>query len=172
MRALLLSLIGASTLFAASAPVNQVPSAADEFALNRQFSPAQAQKRSLGTKLRQAHNIAVGTWDYSVSGYDSNGDKSVGISLPSGAIIKKAYFDVVTQPTPSGVSIAIKAQSAGDLKTTTAASSWTGRVDGALDGAVANFIKLTADRVVYATLSGSTATAGKIKVFVEYILSE
>lgn len=127
----------------------------------------------VGTKLKQAHNTAVGILDYSLVG-GAIGDLAVGITLPNKAIVRKAFFDVITQPTAGGAAtVAFKVQSGGDLKTATAISSWTvGRVDGALDGAVANFIKLTAARTVYATVAASALTAGKIKVFVDYVVSE
>lgn len=163
-------LIGNAAL--AAAPSSQVPTTSQEYQWNRFLGPT-ALATLLGTKLKQAHTTAVGILDYSLVG-GAVGDLSTGITLPNKAIVRKCFFDVLTQPTSGGsATIAFKVQSAGDLKTATAIASWTvGRVDGALDGAVANFIKLTAERTIYATVATAALTAGKIKVFCDYVVSE
>lgn len=166
-------LFSALLLFAASvsfgaAQQSIVPTANAAYELNRTSSAAH--KYSAGSVLKEAHNTAVGVWDYSLTGGVA-GAYSTGITLPAKSIIRKVFFDVVTSPTSAGGTIAFHAVSANDLKTATASASWTDRVDGALDGAVANFIKITSAKTVYATLV-STYSAGKIKVFVDYTVSE
>lgn len=166
-------LFSALLLFAASvsfgaAQQSIVPTANMAYEMNR--ATPQAFKYSAGSVLKEAHNTAVGVWDYSLTGGVA-GAYSTGITLPNKAIIRKVFFDVVTTPVGVGGTIAFHAVNANDLKTATGTSSWSNRVDGALDGAVANFIKLSEAKTVYATLV-STYSAGKIKVFVDYTVSE
>ncbi len=156
----------------AVAPTSQVPTTSQVYQWNRFMGPV-AFSTLLGTKLQQMHNTAVGIYDFSLVG-GAQGDLSTGIVLPNKAIVRRAFYDVLTQPTSGGsATVAFKVQSAADLKTATAIASWTtGIKDGALDGAVANYIKLTAERTVYATVAASDLLSGKIKVFVDYVVSE
>lgn len=169
----LLILVAASvsqgTTFTVGAQKSIVPTAIGAFEMTR--SPqGSAYKNQLGYVLREAHGVAVGVWDYARTG-GAAGDHAVGIDLPAKAIVKKVFFDVVTTPVGVSSTIAFKVSGAGDLKTATATGTWTGMVDGALDGAVANFIKLSTAKSVYATIA-SAYSAGKIKVFVSYSVSE
>jgi hypothetical protein len=101
------------------------------------------------------------------------GDHKVGILLQNKSIVRKVWYDVVTAPVGVGSTIAFKMNNAGDLKTATATASWTSRVDGALDGAVANFLKCsTAAGCNLVATVASAYSAGKIKVFVDYVVSE
>lgn len=170
MKTFLFGLLLSVTAFAAN-PVSKVPTSAMEYTLNRVLGHA-AQKYSLGTVLRQAHNTAVGVYDFSATG-GAQGDHEVGITLPDNAIVTDVLFDVVTAPTSGGsATVAFKVQSAGDLKAATAIASWTGLLDGVPVSSAATAIKLTAQRKVYATIATADLTAGKIKVFVEYVVSE
>lgn len=168
--ALFAALLIGQTAFAV-APSSQVPTTANEYQWNRFMGPT-ALATLIGTKLKQAHNTAVGVLDFSLVG-GATGDLETGITLPDNAIVRKAFFDVLTPPTSGGLAtVAFKVQTAADLKTATAIASWTGIVDGELDGTPADFIKLTAQRKVYATVASFALTGGKIKVFVDYVVSE
>lgn len=170
MKLLLLALAFTASAFAAN-PVNKVPTSALEYEVNRGFG-AIGYKYSLGTVVRQAHNTAVGVYDFSVTG-GATGDHEVGITLPNKAVVRNVFFDTVTAPLSGGsATVGFKVQSAADLEPLTAIASWTGRTQGTPDGAVGNMIKLTAQRKVYATISVAALTAGKIKVFVDYVVSE
>ncbi len=95
------------------------------------------------------------------------------MQLPAKSIIRRVFFDTVTAIAPSGTSLAWQYLSAGDLKGTTAAGSWTGRMDGIPDGTAAAMLKGGSSAAdVKVVLSGSTATAGKVRIFVDYVVSE
>jgi hypothetical protein len=168
----------AAMLSVASTPVNVVPDAAFEYSINRQMG-ALAYKYSLGKVIRQGH-AAVGVFDVAQQGYGvaaTSTSYDTGIHLPNKAIIRRVLFDVVTAPvlTLGSVQIGFTSNAALDLKALTALGTWTGEVDGIPAGATANNIKLTAARTIYAVISSSsvgTLTAGKIKVFVDYVVSE
>jgi hypothetical protein len=156
----------------AAPPTSQVPTAGQEYQWNRFLGPT-AFATLLGTKLRQAHNTAVGILDFALVG-GAVGDHETGITLPNKAIVRRVFFDTLVQPTSGGsATIAFKVQSAADLRAATAIASWTvGLAQGIPDGSVANMIKLTAERKVYATVATAALTGGKIKVFVDYVVSE
>jgi hypothetical protein len=168
--ALFTALFVGSAAFA-TAPSSQVPTTSQVYQWNRFMGPV-AFSTELGTKLQQMHRTAVGTLDFSLVG-GAVGDLAVGITLPIKAIVRRVFFDVVTPPTSGGsATIAFKVQSAGDLKAALAIASWTGIVAGIPDGTTATMIKATAERQVYATVATAALTAGKIKVFVDYVVSE
>lgn len=170
MKKFLAALLVSTSVFAA-APVNDVVSTDDAFALNTQMGPA-ALQRSLGTQLLHSHTTAYGVLDCSKQACAIGGTYNVGILLPAKAILRQVVFNTVTAVAPSSVSVAWQLLSANDIKTATAASSWTGITAGIQTGAVANMLKTTTATQVQAVISGSTATAGKIKVFADYVISE
>ncbi len=123
------------------------------------------------------------------------GAYGLGVYLPAKAIITRAWIDVVTTFTSAGAdagTIAIHAQSAGDIVAAVAISAagdvWDAGVHGAkpgnfaLDGNAltqinmaaalsATAIKMTAEREITATVAVQALTAGKANIFVEYIVS-
>lgn len=122
----------------------------------------------------------------------------LGVYLPDNAIITRAWYDVITTFTSAGAdagTIALKAQSADDLVAAIAISDgttvWDAGVRGCLplapnlgaDAAhdtqlevialmAALQIKLTAERELTATVAVQALTAGKLVLYVEYVLSE
>lgn len=167
-----LALTLSAVIFGATLEKSVVPTANMEYQLNKQWGPLPF-KYSLGKVLKQSHNTAVGVLDFARG--TLSGSVDTGITLPSKAIIRNSFIDVITQPTSGGATeIGFTAQTAFDLYGRTAkASLTTGIKDGVVeDGTEAGYIKLTAARTVYAVVSGSALTAGKIKIFVDYVVSE
>lgn len=137
---------------------------------------------------------------YDTAGNDSAGvsNKTVaahglGVFLPIKAIIIAAYTDVTTAFTSgtSAATIALKAQTANDIVAAVAINSGTTRWGAGLGGSIvgspaldgnaqtaiagaaalaATFIKLTAERELTATVGVEALTAGKMTLFVEYII--
>jgi hypothetical protein len=174
MRNLIAFLLLASTAAHAvtTDPVSVVPNASSEFSQNRQMGPV-ALKYSLGTQVKQAHNTAVGVFDVATSG-GATGYHNVGITLPAKSVIRKVWFDVVTAPTTAAPAafIAFKATTDGDLKDSVGTGLWANRVDGELDGTVTEYLKLSTATVIKASVLTAALTAGKIKIFVDYVVSE
>lgn len=97
--------------------------------------------------------------------------------LPDNAIITKVYFDTITAITSAGLpTISVGVNTAVDLLATgTAIAAFSGITAGIPDGAVANMVKLTAQRQVTWTIenvAAATVTAGKVNVYVEFVLSD
>jgi len=100
-------------------------------------------------------------------------------TLPDNAIVKRAYYDVVTAfdsaDSTAQISLGIPSDDvAGILAATVVTSAWTaGYHDGVQDGAAGNFAeKTTAERLVEMTVSVQDLTAGKAVIFLEYVISE
>jgi hypothetical protein len=118
-------------------------------------------------------HLVVATYDFAKHGGAVGTVTLDDAVLPDNAIITQVWIDVITAPTSGGAAtIALTAQSAADLKAATAIASYTGVVAGVPVGTAATAIKLTAERIVTATIATAALTAGKLKVFVEYIQSE
>lgn len=94
--------------------------------------------------------------------------------LPVGAIITRAYIDVITTFVGVNATIGVTVQGAGDeVATNTAVTSWAaGLLEGISDGTAAKMIKLTADRNVSLAIATAALTAGKAAIFIEYVISQ
>lgn len=175
MKKLLIALLLALAPSAAFAlPVSHLET---RFQLDR---TALGQRVQLGTQLvRNKVQVMRATYSFATQGgssaadialLDSDGKAAI---LPSGAIIKQVLISTVTAPTSTGsATIALKAQSAGDLKAATAIASYTGLIAGVPVGTAATMFKLTAARTIYATVAVADLTAGVINVFIEYYLTD
>lgn len=122
----------------------------------------------------------------------------LGVYLPDNAVVTRAWYDVVTTFTTADDSgtIALKVQSANDLVAAIAISAANpGVYDAGLRGCLplapnlgadaahdtqlevialfaALYIKLTAERELTATVAVQALTAGKLVLYVEYVLSD
>ena len=101
----------------------------------------------------------------------------LGVYIPSGAIVTKAFYQVKTGFTSASGNtgtIALSVVSANDLKTATAVSdasySGAGFNAGVPDGTTTNMIGLTAEKELTATVAVAALTAGKLVLFVEYFI--
>jgi hypothetical protein len=159
-----------STLALGAAQVSIVPNSATEFSLNSGMG-AMAHKHRLGSLMKQAHSTAHGVYDYSLTG-GAVGAHAVGITLPANAIVRDVLFDVVTAPVGTNGTISFNFRNPSDLKAGTGVASWTGRVAGIPVGTAATAVKSTTSRSIYASIENASLTAGKIKIFVDYVVSE
>lgn len=152
-----------------------------EYRLNNRMG-AVASKAQLGTLIDKTVNLVVGKYSFATQGgatgsvnlYRNLKDTSSKVVIPSKAIIKRVWVDVLTNPTSGGsATIALTTgQTAADLLAATLYSSVTGLVDGKPDGTAAKMIKATADRTVSATIATAALTAGKFNVYIEYVLGD
>lgn len=96
-------------------------------------------------------------------------------TLPNKAIILRTWFDIVTafQSSTSAATIMLSTGvSAGDIKLSVASSTLSGVNDGIQNWTAALAIKLSAARVPFIGISTTTMTAGKVVVFIEYVISD
>ncbi len=125
----------------------------------------------------QAKNVLVATYDFSVDGgasLVSGGEIAYG-TLPRGAIITKSYFDIITAPVGTGSSLSWTlnntALGSGEVKVQTAVGTWAaGFLDGATT-ATASYYKNPTANTLKLSITGNALTAGKIRAFVEYVMS-
>ncbi len=121
---------------------------------------------------------------FDTAGNDSSGVANttiaahgLGVFLPIKAIVVRALYQVITGFTSAGGNtgtVAIKVESANDLKTATAVSnaafSTPGLQDATAVHSAATSIALTAQRELTATVAAQVLTAGKLVLYVEYVI--
>lgn len=101
---------------------------------------------------------------------DASGGDAI---IPKGAIIIGGLTDEITNVTVSGASISLGIETAVDLLAATAGATFSGRQAIIPVGTAATAVKVTStNAAVTATITGGTVTAGKINVFLEYLISE
>lgn len=98
-------------------------------------------------------------------------------AIPDNAIIVDGLIDVITTFTSAtdAATVALTANSAGDLKAAVAISNGANPWDAGLKDLVpvstaATSVKLTADRSLVMAIAGEALTAGKMVIFVNYML--
>lgn len=138
-------------------------------------------------------HVVKATFDATAGSPVSTAGVGLGVFIPNGAIITNAYYNVGTTFTSStdAATIALQANSAGDLKAAIAISAsgdvYDAGVHGclpgnfALDGNAltaiamaaarsASYIVMTANRELKAVVAVEALTAGTLDLFVEYYL--
>lgn len=151
-----------------------------------------------GTVVRE---LAVAVFDTAVTDSAGAANTTVaahglGVYLPTKAIITRAWTDVVTAFTSatSAATIALKAEGTGDLVVGIAINSgstrWGAGLGGCLPGSYAeatvagdsalldaarnagSYVKTTAVREITATVGVEALTAGKMNIYLEYVIGE
>lgn len=131
-----------------------------------------------------------------VAGHRTVASHGLGVTIPDNAVVVGAWYDVITtfaDGVADAATIALTLQAAGDLKAAIAIADasnvWDAGQHGllpgnfALDGnalsaiamaaaRAASCIKLTAARTITATVGGVALTAGKLNVFVAYVIGD
>lgn len=98
--------------------------------------------------------------------------------LPPKAIVKDVIIDVLTALAGTGAKVTIGLQTSNDLKTEVPASFYTVAINRAtLNGSSGLYTKIGGARVAptisfTGTAEGSSVTAGKFNMFIEYYLSD
>lgn len=148
----------------------------EEYGINR-LSQA-AQKYQLGTLLAKTPNVVVGKYSFAVQGGAIGSvfllrdldDTTSRITIPDNAIIKQVYTDTLTSLSNSSVSIGLV--STTDLVATKQATVLSGVEAGTPVNTAATMIKLSADKQPKMTITNVALTAGKINVYIEYVLGD
>lgn len=158
---------------------NSQDSADIKVLLNKMNSTAQ--KVQLGSVVDCQKGVAKAKYDFSVLGgavstlsLRDPDDLTKTVTLPNKAVITTAYIDVITAMASAGGggTIALSANSAGDLKAAVDADTLSGIVACIPVGSAATSIKLTAERTLTVAIATEALTAGKFILFVEYFVSE
>ena len=136
------------------------------------------QGEKVGSLMLRGHiQVLIAQYDFAVQGGAIGTVNLLGLDgkpvvVPQSAIIVDSLIDVLTPCTTSASgTIALTAQTAGDIKAALAAASYTGLVAGIPVGTAATSIKMTADRTLQATIATGAITAGKFNLIIEYIYS-
>lgn len=124
------------------------------------------------------HNVkqlAQATYDFAKQ-TGAIGTYDLGIGLPAKAIVVRSYAYSTTKPT-TGASgtLAFQCQDAGNLVAATAAASYGAAgasIDGAATGAASAFQYPSAKCNIKAVIATGALTAGKVTVYVEYVVHQ
>ncbi|MFN9974319.1 MAG: hypothetical protein ACK58T_30930 [Phycisphaerae bacterium] len=144
--------------------------------LNKMNSTAQLVR--LGSHLQGQRGTLRATYDFAIQGgaigtvnlRDSDNQLA---TLPDKAIVLQVYIDEVTNVTSGGsATIAVGLNTTTDLLGATAIASFTGIIAGVPTGTAATMVKATAARTITATIGTAAVTAGKLNVFIDYVISE
>lgn len=145
-----------------------------KFGFNR-ASPESMRKYQLGSiVIDERVHVATAIYDFAVLGgaqttHTLKGRDGQPVVIPNKAVVRGCIIDVQTQGAAGGTgTMALNMQSAGDLKTATAAATYTGLV--ACETAAGTGIKVTADRTLTATIATANWTQGKLAVMVWYTM--
>lgn len=137
-----------------------------------------AQLVRLGSILQGQVGVIRCTYDFAIQGgaigtVNLRDPDNALATLPDKAIITQVFIDEVTNVTSGGsATIALGANTTTDLLGATAIASFTGVIAGVPTGTAATMVKLTAARTLTATIGTAAITAGKLNVFVQYVVSE
>lgn len=130
-------------------------------------------QKGLAKDGHQSVQLLVGTYDFTVQGGASATSLHLGVSLPSKAIITRSYIDTVTALAGTGATVAVSTGEAYEnIKAQTAIASYADQIDGVSSGAASAFKKQTAERGVYVDVKNTALTAGKFKVYIQYVMSQ
>lgn len=137
----------------------------------------------VGTKLYDAQQFGVkATWSYADQGGAASSDLTLhdaqgnAVTLPTGAIIRDCLIDVVTQPASStgSATLAFSSKAVADLKAAAAVASYTTTTPIVClpVGTVGTMIKTSSELTLKVRTGSEALTAGKINLWIEYVLSE
>jgi len=117
-------------------------------------------------------------YDFAVDG-GATSAIGLGVTIPDNAIVTGGFVEVVTTCTSSDDSgtMALHIQTANDLVTATAISGGSNIWDAGIHSIVpagtgATAIKCTAAREITATIATDAFTAGKLNVWLQYVIGE
>lgn len=168
------------------------PVSAPGFRIKRQAAPGRFNGAQVPLLVSASFDPSGDTTKRPIAAY------GLGVYLPPKAIIQRAWVDVITTFTTAGAdagTIAIHAQAADDIVAAVAVSAAGDVWDAGIHGSKLGFpnlgadaahdsalevaalfagvmLKTTAERELTVTVAGQALTAGKMVVFVEYVMSE
>ncbi|MCD6161945.1 MAG: hypothetical protein J7K40_05980 [candidate division Zixibacteria bacterium] len=123
---------------------------------------------------------ARGVYDFDIHG-GTQGDIGLGVNLPTNAIITRSWYRVLTAPTAEGsdtptIALGIPTDDVAGILAPIEYNNAAFDVDehdAIQDGSATNFSeKTTANRELTLTIADADLTAGKIELFVDYVVSE
>ena len=124
----------------------------------------------------------IGQPRIAVAKFDPSGDATkrpvasydLGVAIPAGALVVGFWYEVITTFTSAGANagtIALTVESAGDLKAAMAISDASNPYNaGRVKVSITAPVLTTQDRELTATVAGQALTAGKLVLYVEYVL--
>lgn len=108
-----------------------------------------------------------------VATYTLKGVDGASCVIPDNAIVLDSHVDVLTAAVGTGAYVSLSTgKTAADIKVLTAAASITGLLRGIPDGAAANMIKMTADVNPKLAIASAALTAGKLNLYIHFVMGD
>jgi hypothetical protein len=143
---------------------------------------ATVQQAAVGSDGLGVLGVARATFDPSAnSGQRTIGAHGLGVTIPDNAIIVGGFYETLTTLTSAtdAATLALHVQSANDIKSAIAISNGANPWDAGLGAIIpkantpeSTGIKLTAAREITATVAVEALTAGKVTVFIYYVVGD
>lgn len=139
-----------------------------------------AYKYNLGRLISNSMACVKGIYDFTKVGgaigtFNLVDDDGAAVVIPSGALILNSFTFVKVAATSGGsATIALNSEGAGDLLAAAAVAGFTlsAKLQGIPDfGTLADSVLTTAARNLQATVATAALTAGKLEVYVFYVLT-
>ena len=122
-----------------------------------------------------AHKVARVVYDVATD-LGTIAAHDLGVTLPAGAVITRSYFKIITQFVDAGSgTVAISCEDANNIKTATdiTGSAANAFIEGASTGATSAFTRdIAADCNVTATVATAAQTAGKLILWIHYVIED
>lgn len=130
----------------------------------------------LDARLQQVENkkFIKTTYNVAALGGSSAAAITLGPVIPAGAVILRDYFSIQTAFTGTGATVALSCETANNIFSAASLNNYTAgsTIDGVSTGASTLFKRIAADCPVKATVGTADLTAGKLTLWVEYILTQ
>lgn len=145
-------------------------------ALEQVVAPTSYAADGLLTKRMARATYDVTGGEHSGSSTVNSGLHSLGVTLPAKSLITRSYLYVADELVDGGSgTLAIQCEDANNIKTATdmTGSSAGDSIEGESTGAASAFVGgIASDCVISAKVAGADISAGKINVFVEYVITD
>jgi hypothetical protein len=141
-----------------------------------QYDLVSVQLNYEGAKPVPQNNLVQVTYNFAVNGGVKDVPIGLGVFIPKNAIVTRAYYDVITAFTSSTstATISMEVQGTEDILGDAIISSvgTSGLHEGIEDGTMANAIKTNMEREVMFNITTQNLTAGKLNLYLEYVVSQ
>ena len=184
-------------ILAASSAFGAIPTSDFEFLFNRLPGEPLARKYLLGTMVREGYGQAVCIYEKTtlggaigtvnlvqanagslpVSGQATitsaqTGSAVTPCTLPAKAVVRSGMIDVITTLVGASATLSLGLNTTSDIKASTAIASFTGQMDVVPVYTAATAVKITTAKTLTLTIGTTALTAGKFRVFLNYVQSE
>lgn len=131
----------------------------------------EGQKVQLGSLIQAQKGVVAATYDFAVSGGAQSTITIQSNAIPANAVITNVYADELTNVTSGGSATVAVVVGSTTITTAQAIAGFTGAIAMTLASS-ATAVKVAAGGDLKVLIATEALTAGKVRFFVEYMVSE